>query len=101
MPGEAVAAWQRAMSLADRQYLAQFGAARGEHLLADYPRAVESNLALIQFFKNPLVLANVHSNLGDAYMKLGQSDEARRHYATAQRLDNDRNFRAYNSLAGQ
>ena len=101
MPGEAVAAWQVAMSLADRQYLAKFGIARGEHLLADYDRAVESNLALIKLFKNPLVLANVHSNLGDAYMKLGQGDEARRHYATAQRLDNDRNFRAYNSLAGQ
>jgi tetratricopeptide (TPR) repeat protein len=99
--GEAIASWELALREDDRQLLALFCIARGYHALAQYPKSIETNLHFMKLCANPLILANVHSNLGDAYEKLGQFPEARRHYAIAQKLDNDRNFRAYNSLAGQ
>jgi tetratricopeptide (TPR) repeat protein len=99
--GEAAAYWEKAVRDDPRQLFALFALGRSYYQLAYYEDAVAADAAFLKRCHNHLVLANVHSNTADAQAKLGNADEARRHYTISQKLDDDRNFRAYNSLSGQ
>jgi tetratricopeptide (TPR) repeat protein len=99
--GGAITYWQRAIRNDPRQFFALYSLGRAYHELAAYQKAVEICQELMLRCSNPLILANIHSNLADAFEKLGQFAEARVHYALSEKLDDDRNFRAYNSLTGQ
>jgi tetratricopeptide (TPR) repeat protein len=98
--GGAMTNWQTALQNDPRQFYALFCLCRAYHELAAYPKSIEIGRELLKLCSNSLILANVHSNLADDFEKLGNFPEARFHYAISEKLDDDRNFRAYNGLTG-
>ncbi len=98
--GGAVMAWQNALRWDSRMWLAAFFLSRGYFLTGRYQEAVDFTKSTIDQLSDPVVLADLYCNLGDAYMRLGALSEAHLAYRHAWTLDEKLDLRSLSSLVG-
>lgn len=98
--GSAITAWQDAVQNDPHQLQALYYTARAQYDLASYADAITANRDLLHRTSNQIVLANLHSNLGDCYQKLGDYPKAHAEYDLSNTLDKTQNFRSLIGLVG-
>jgi tetratricopeptide (TPR) repeat protein len=98
--GAAVDAWQRALQEAPNLWLAAFYLTRGEFAVGRYRDSVDMGRRLVTQLADPVLLANLYSNLGDCYTRLGELPDARDAYRRSWHFANKLNWRSLSALAG-
>jgi len=92
--------FQKAREVDPRQIQADYFTAKAYFDLGRYPEAIAANRRLLGSVRNPIVLANVHANLGDCYYRQGEFAAAKQYYSQSMKLDRFLNIRALKSLVG-
>jgi tetratricopeptide (TPR) repeat protein len=98
--GAAVDAWQQALAHEPSMWLAAFYLSRGYFAVGNYLQAIMLIRRCSQQVADPIFLANLYSNLGDAYMRDGEFGPAHLAYNRSYSLDYLSNFRGLSSLVG-
>ena len=98
--GAAVAAFENALSLDPSNWLAAYCLSRGYFLTARYQQAVDVTMRLLNQSSDPQVRANLYCDLGDAYMRLGESSTAHLAYWHAWGVDQKLARRTLTALVG-
>jgi hypothetical protein len=98
--GSAVGLWERAVAVYPREYDALYFLTKAYFDQGRYEQSVAVGRLLLSQSYRDLLNANVQSNLGDAYWKLGDFAKARVAYERSIELDSYANFRIFLSLGG-
>lgn len=98
--GEAVQAWQRAMSLEPTMWLAGFYLSRGYYALQRYQDAIGIARRCAAHIADPVMRADLDSDVGDALARQGELALAHQAYSSSNDLDYVRNRRAAAGLIG-
>jgi hypothetical protein len=97
--GGAVQAWEQALAREPSNWLAAFWLTRGDFAVGRYHAAVSVAERLLKS-SDPVALANLYSNLGDARMRAGALGAGRSAYRSSYQSDYVCNRRAIASLVG-
>ena len=98
--GDAVNAWEQVLVRNPTQWLAVYCLATAYFSTGRYQESVDLILGLLKGLADPQLQANLHSNLGDAYTRLGDYEKAKLAYRFSYSIDNVLNWRALMSLVG-
>jgi hypothetical protein len=98
--GVAVGWWEKALSEDPAQLQAAYFLSRAYFDQGRYEQSVAMGQFLIARAQNPLLKADVQSNIGDCYWKLKDFPKARLAYEASMKLDTYANFRIFKSLGG-
>jgi tetratricopeptide (TPR) repeat protein len=98
--GDAEAAWQHVLARDPTPWLAVYCLSEAYFNTGRYGESVDLILGLLKGLADPELRANLHSNLGDAYTRLGDYQKAKLAYRYSYTLDNILNWRAMMSLVG-
>jgi hypothetical protein len=98
--GVAVSWWEKALSVDTSQLQAAYFLTRAYFDQGRYEQSIAMGHFLIKRAQNPLLKADVQSNIGDGYWKLKDFSRARQAYETSLNLDPYANFRIFKSLGG-
>lgn len=98
--GQAMAAWQNALLSDSRQMQAGFCLSRVYYELGRYRESVDLIASLLPTCADAITQANLLSNQGDAYTKLGEHAPAHPAYRRSYKLDLVANWRALTALCG-
>jgi Tetratricopeptide repeat len=98
--GSAASAWQNALAQDPAQWLAGLCLSRAYFQTGRYQESADLIEGLIKRLSDPQLRANLQSNLGDAYTRLGDLQKARRAYRFSYTLDDILNWRALTALVG-
>ncbi len=98
--GEAVAAFENAISLDPSNWLAAFCLSRGYFLSGRYQQTIDLTTRLLDQLSDPQVRAGLYCNLGDAQMRLGDLGAAHLAYRRAWAVDEKLARRTLTSLVG-
>jgi tetratricopeptide (TPR) repeat protein len=98
--GSAVTAWQSVLALDPNRWLAISCLSTAYFNTGRYQESIELIERLLKEVADPGLRADLNSNLGDAYTKLGDYEKAKLAYRVSYTLDNILNWRALMSLVG-
>ena len=98
--GSAVDVWQNALAQDRAQWLAGFCLSRAYFETGRYQESINLIRRLTKGLRDPQLIANLHSNLGDAYTRLGEFQQARLAYRYSYAVDCVLNWRGLSSLVG-
>jgi tetratricopeptide (TPR) repeat protein len=98
--GAAIDAWHQALAQDSTMWLAAYYLTRGCFAARRYQESVDLSKRLVEQMSDPMLIANLYNNLGDAYTELGALAEAHRAYRYAWKLDYKMNFRSVSALVG-
>jgi hypothetical protein len=98
--GSACRAWQSVLTLDRTQWLAVFCLSTAYFDTGRYQESIELIEGLLKELADPQLRANLNSNMGDAYTRLGQYPKAHLAYRYSYFVDNILNWRALMSLVG-
>jgi len=98
--GAAVDAWRHALKCDPTMWIAAYYLTRGCFAAGCYQESVDLSKELLKQLGDPILSANLYSNLGDAYTKLGKFDDAHRAYRYAWYIDYRLDFRSVSALVG-
>jgi tetratricopeptide (TPR) repeat protein len=98
--GAACGAWQSVLELAPHHWLAVFCLSKAYFDTGRYQEAIDLIQELVKGLADPELRANLHSNMGDAYTRLGDYYHAHLAYRYSYFVDNILNWRALTSLVG-
>ena len=98
--GSAVEAWQRALVREPSMWLAAFYLTRGYFAVGRYQDAIRLAERSAQNVADPIFLANLYSNLGDAYTRRDEFAPAHLAYEQSYTYDYVANLRGLSSLVG-
>jgi membrane-associated protein len=98
--GSAITAWQSALALNPNHWLALSCLSTAYFNTGRYQEAVDLIEGLLKAVADPGLRADLNSNLGDAYTRLGDYEKAKLAYRLSYTLDNILNWRALMSLVG-
>jgi tetratricopeptide (TPR) repeat protein len=98
--GAALALWQQAFEEDPFQIQALFYAARAHFDVGQYQEAIAAGEQFCKRASNPYRLADVYSDMGDSYTKLGDHSRARAYYELSFKLDYIVNARGLGALTG-
>jgi len=97
--GGAVQAWQKALAQVPSHWLAAFLLTRGYFAVGQYSRTAELAQSLVKA-SDPIFVANLYSNMGDARTRAGFFGEGHVAYSASYRNDYVNNRRGIASLVG-
>jgi tetratricopeptide (TPR) repeat protein len=98
--GTVIAECEKALQLNPRSLIAAYYLSRDYYLLGVNQQAIDTTQAILKRVDDPVVRANLFSNLGDAYTKNNAFAEAKLAYRQSYTLDYIINLRALSALAG-
>jgi tetratricopeptide (TPR) repeat protein len=98
--GSAASAWQNALAWDPVQWIAALCLSRADFQVGRYQESVDLLEGLMKRLSDFQLRANLHSNLGDAYTRLGELQKARTAYRVSYALDDILNWRALTALVG-
>jgi tetratricopeptide (TPR) repeat protein len=98
--GVAVTAWQSLLAQDPVQWLAVFCLSTAYFDTGRYQESIDLIQSLLKGLADPQLRANLSSNMGDAYTRLGNFQQARLAYRYSYFIDNALNWRALESLVG-
>jgi tetratricopeptide (TPR) repeat protein len=98
--GTAAVRWEQALAADPVHLQAAYFLSRAYFDQGRYHQSIAMSRFLLGRSSNPLLNANVQTNLGDSYWKLGDFNKARRAYEVSMALDTYANFRIFRSLGG-
>jgi tetratricopeptide (TPR) repeat protein len=98
--GAAVSECEQALALDNRCFVATYYLSRDYYLIGDYQNAIALTKKTLRRLDDPIVRADLCSNLGDAYTKINAFAEAKLAYRQSYQLDYILNFRALDALVG-
>lgn len=98
--GKAITACEAAQRLDPQAFLPAYYLSREYFLLADYPQSIDLTQKSLRRVADPVLRANLYGNLGDAYTKLGQFQEAKLAYRASYKWDYLLNLRGLSALTG-
>lgn len=98
--GSAIIAWQSVLALNPNYWLAVSCLSTAYFNTGRYQESVDLIERLLKEVANPGLRADLHSNLGDAYTRLGDYQKAKLAYRVSYSIDNILNWRALMSLVG-
>ena len=98
--GEAVAAFENALSLDSSNWLAAFCLSRGYYLSGRYRQTIDLITRLLDQLSDPQVRAGLYCDLGDAHMRAGDLGAAHLAYRRAWAVDEKLARRTLTSLVG-
>jgi tetratricopeptide (TPR) repeat protein len=98
--GSAVVAWQSVLALAPDQWLAVYCLSTAYFDTGRYQESIDLIEGLLKGLADPQLRANLNSNMGDAYTRLGDYQHAHLAYRYSYFVDNILNWRALMSLVG-
>jgi membrane-associated protein len=98
--GSAIIAWQNVMALDPNNWLAISCLSTAYFNTGRYLESVELIERLLKDVADPGLRADLNSNLGDAYTRLGEYEKAKLAYRVSYAVDNILNWRALMSLVG-
>ncbi len=99
-PGVAQQAWEKAIRANPRCLVASFCLSRAYFEVGRYQESVDLIIPLLPKCSDPSLLADLYSNLGDDYTKLGQLMDARVAYRNSYKYDAMENWRGLTALVG-
>jgi tetratricopeptide (TPR) repeat protein len=98
--GDAEAAWQHVLTRQPTAWLAIYCLSEAYFNTGRYGESVELILGLLKGLADPQLRANLQSNLGDAYTRMGDYQKAKLAYRVSYTIDQILNWRALMSLVG-
>jgi tetratricopeptide (TPR) repeat protein len=98
--GDACHAWQEVLTLNPTQWLAIYCLSTAYFDTGRYQESIDMIVGLLKGLADPELRANLNSNLGDAYTRLGDYQHAHLAYRYSYFVDNILNWRALMSLVG-
>jgi tetratricopeptide (TPR) repeat protein len=98
--GAAVEAWEHAYAKDESQWLAGFSLCRGYFETGRYQQSVTFIQSIIKRVRDPETIANLESNLGDAYTRLNELALAHLAYRRSYAIDYVLNWRGLSDLIG-
>jgi membrane-associated protein len=98
--GSAITAWQNVLALDPDHWLAISCLSTAYFNSGRYQESIDLIERLLQEVADPGLRADLNSNLGDAYTRLGEYEKAKLAYRVSYTLDNILNWRALMSLVG-
>jgi tetratricopeptide (TPR) repeat protein len=98
--GDACRAWQRVLVLNPTQWLAVYCLSTAYFNTGRYQETIDLIQGLLKGLADPELRANLNSNMGDAYTRLGDYQHAHLAYRYSYFVDNILNWRALMSLVG-
>jgi tetratricopeptide (TPR) repeat protein len=98
--GSAIVAWQSVLALNPNYWLAVSCLSTAYFNTGRYQESVDLIERLLKEVADPGLRADLHSNLGDAYTRLGDYQKAKLAYRVSYSIDNILNWRALMSLVG-
>jgi tetratricopeptide (TPR) repeat protein len=98
--GAACAAWQSVLALDRKQWLAVYSLSTAYFDTGRYQESIDLILEMLKDLADPQLRANLNSNMGDAYTRLGDYQHAHLAYRYSYLVDNILNWRALMSLVG-
>jgi tetratricopeptide (TPR) repeat protein len=98
--GSAIGSWERALSFDPNQFQAIYFLTRAYYENGRYKQSIDTARLLLSKSRNNLLNANLQSNIGDSYWKLGDFKAARSAYEASMVLDYYANLRIFKSLGG-
>ena len=98
--GSAVTAWQSVLALDPNQWLAISCLSTAYFNTGRYQESIDLIQGLLKELADPGLRADLNSNLGDAYTRLGNYQQAHLAYRLSYTVDNVLNWRALMSLVG-
>ncbi|HYZ73399.1 MAG TPA: hypothetical protein VE641_10000 [Chthoniobacterales bacterium] len=98
--GGACIAWQRVLELDPTQWLAVYCLSTAYFDTGRYQESIDLIQGLLKGLADPVLRANLNSNMGDAYTRLGDYQHAHLAYRYSYFVDNILNWRALMSLVG-
>jgi len=98
--GNACIAWQRVLELDPTQWLAVYCLSTAYFDTGRYQESIDLIQGLLKELADPQLRANLNSNMGDAYTRLGDYQHAHLAYRYSYFVDNILNWRALMSLVG-
>jgi tetratricopeptide (TPR) repeat protein len=98
--GVACGAWQSVLALDRKQWLAIYCLSTAYFNTGRYQESIDLIQGLLKDLADPQLRANLNSNMGDAYTRLGDYQHAHLAYRYSYFVDNILNWRALSSLVG-
>jgi hypothetical protein len=98
--GDACRAWQQVLTLKPTQWLAIYCLSTAYFDTGRYQESIDMIEGLLKGLADPELRANLNSNMGDAYTRLGDYQHAHLAYRYSYFVDNILNWRALMSLVG-
>ncbi len=98
--GEAVAAFEKALSIDPNNWLAAFYLSRGYFLSGRYQQTIDLSTRLLERVSDPQYRAGLYCNLGDAHTRLGDLGAAHLDYRHAWTIDEKLARRVLTALVG-
>jgi membrane-associated protein len=98
--GSAITAWQTVLALNPNHWLAVSCLSTAYFNTGRYQESIDLIERLLKEVADPGLRADLNSNLGDAYTRLGDYEKAKLAYRVSYTLDNILNWRALMSLVG-
>ncbi|MBV8215634.1 MAG: tetratricopeptide repeat protein [Verrucomicrobia bacterium] len=96
----AIPAWHSAFTKDPSQWPAGFGLTRAYFEVGRYPESVSLSKEIIKRIRDPVLQAELHSDLGDSLIRLGNVAEAHLAYRQSFLLDYVYNWRALSDTIG-
>ena len=96
----AIPAWESALAKNPGKWMANFGLSRAYFEMGRYDEVVTSTQRMLKEIRDPALIAELDSNLGDAFTRLGKLAQAHIAYRTSYMIDLVYNWRGLSGTVG-